>query len=292
MNLIPGICTQCGSVLSVSENRNITNCPYCYAQFISEAAIQYFNNKYTLRKFSFQENDKDFEVVGGVLKKYHSSALDVIIPENVITIDKNVFSGTKIKSVFMYDNVIEILDCAFAECNNLKTITFSSNLEFIGAGAFAECNNLRTIAFSSNLKFIGVRAFASCESLINLVLPNSLEDMEDSAFDNCTNLETIDFPSSLLSSSIKRHWFGHWEYYGDDTSDLIITCEKLQDIYIDGHKLGKNDTRWEFFPDTNQGYKYRQQQYWMNCNRCKFCGGEFSGIFTLKCKKCGKIKKY
>ncbi len=34
------------------------------------------------------------------------------------------------------------------------------------------------------------------------------------------------------------------------------------------------------------------KNYWIPQNRCRYCGGEFSGVFKKECKKCGKVKDY
>ncbi|QTE69162.1 hypothetical protein JNO48_04485 [Clostridiales bacterium] len=35
-----------------------------------------------------------------------------------------------------------------------------------------------------------------------------------------------------------------------------------------------------------------QRAYWRTHNLCQNCGGSFSGLFTKKCSKCGKLKDY
>lgn len=70
IKLIPGICTQCGATLSVNKRENTMVCPYCNTPFIVEKAIQNFNTTYniTAQNVFVQEANREFEIIGGVLK--------------------------------------------------------------------------------------------------------------------------------------------------------------------------------------------------------------------------------
>ncbi len=47
MPLVPAICTQCGSKLSVDISKEAAICPYCRTPFVTENAINNYNTNYT-----------------------------------------------------------------------------------------------------------------------------------------------------------------------------------------------------------------------------------------------------
>ena len=69
MSLIPGICIQCGAVLSVPSEKDMMECPYCNTNFIAEKAIHKFNVSYCVtnninEKNIVIESKKNFPYVG------------------------------------------------------------------------------------------------------------------------------------------------------------------------------------------------------------------------------------
>jgi hypothetical protein len=72
---------------------------------------------------------------------------------------------------------------AFADCQNLKSITFGQGLKAIRIQAFAHCKNLTSVTIPDNVKTIGVYAFHGCESLQNITIPDSVNQSYEQAFD-------------------------------------------------------------------------------------------------------------
>ena len=86
-----------------------------------------------------------------------------------------------------------IPDVAFAEMDNLQSITLSSNVTSIGALSFIGCYNLSSVV-ASNVTTVGERAFMTSgadNTGINFNLPN-LTTIESAAFNRC-NIKNIDF---------------------------------------------------------------------------------------------------
>ena len=85
----------------------------------------------------------DLVIVDGILEKYNGSAKEVTIPEEVVYIAENAFSGNKtIEKVVLPDGVAGIGSNAFASCTNLKSINLPAALKEIMEGAFSGCTNL------------------------------------------------------------------------------------------------------------------------------------------------------
>lgn len=186
MPLLPAKCPECGGLIEVTSEKKAGLCQYCGQPFVVEDAVnnfnQYFNITYnhnTVNNYSdgtivnvFENDSKDFEVEGGVLKKYHGADVDVVIPNNVVKIGNYAFSYLKIKNVVIPDSVTSIGDSAFRGCDSLKDITIPDSVTTIGA-----------------------EAFYGCASLTRITIPDSVmkivSNTVSSSFDGCVNLESV-----------------------------------------------------------------------------------------------------
>ena len=74
----------------------------------------------------------DFEIVGGVLKRYRGQALDVTVPDGVVAIGERVFMGLKgLRSVSLPEGLTEIEREAFKDCERLERIHLPEGLKKI-----------------------------------------------------------------------------------------------------------------------------------------------------------------
>lgn len=100
----------------------------------------------------------------------------VWLPESVVIIESQAFSGcTNLRSVTM-DGVILIESQAFVDCQSLEEISLP-NVNTINDFAFYGCSSLSEVTLSNQLKIIGNFAFYDCPSLNNLLLPISVWDI-------------------------------------------------------------------------------------------------------------------
>ena len=84
-----------------------------------------------------------FEIENGVLKKYTGTDEYVVIPNNVVEIGENAFSG----------------------CNNIITIDIPNTVTSIGNSAFSGCYNLLSIKIPYSVNF-SIYFFASCATIM------------------------------------------------------------------------------------------------------------------------------
>ena len=112
-------------------------------------------------------------------------------------------------------NTISISAGAFSGCSNLTDVTISASVGTIGDSAFAECPNLKNVTFEkgSKLKIIAgggtntydsdksTGCFYNCTSLKSINIPASVQIIEHAAFYGCSSLETVTFEeySKLLT---------------------------------------------------------------------------------------------
>lgn len=98
-------------------------------------------------------------------------------------------AGNKEKKYEMPKSVVEILEFAFWDCDNLETIYLSNELKIIPESAFANCTGLNTINIPYSVTEIEMLAFDGCESLENIRIPESVKTIHKTAFDGCVNVK-------------------------------------------------------------------------------------------------------
>ena len=182
MPLMLAKCPSCGGSLTLEDSRKSAVCPYCNSQVLVEQAINNYQitNNVTVGAGAtvnvYGGANNDFEIVGGVLKKYTGAATDVTIPDNVTAIGVEVFKGhTGLKSVNIPDSVTQIGWGAFAGCTALTTVVLPDCVNILD-WAFKGCTSLKNVRVSHRYSHylretsIGGYAFKGCENLIRLFM--------------------------------------------------------------------------------------------------------------------------
>ena len=90
-------------------------------------------------------------------------------------IGTDVFWGCrKLNKVSGGNNIMKIVDRAFANCVSLSSITISETVSRIGKQAFYNCKNLRTVIIKTGVlsnKTIGEKAFAGTYKKLTVKVP-------------------------------------------------------------------------------------------------------------------------
>ena len=204
MPLVVAKCTECGGATEVDNEKKAAVCRYCWNSFIVEEAI---NNFYTHNHDTHnitnsvvhihESKSADFVIEAGVLKKYTGASRDVVIPDSVVVIGYNVFSGLPIMSVTVPDSVTSIDMWAFEGCTSLTSVTIPNSVTHIADGAFMSCTSLTSVTIPGNVTHIGVCAFCGCRSLAGIIIPDSVTEIGSSAFQNCSKLMNVKLPPQI-----------------------------------------------------------------------------------------------
>lgn len=105
-------------------------------------------------------------IVASVLLAYRGNAEEVIIPEGVTTIGRNVFwERDGIKTVVIPNTMAEIPEQCFAAMDSLTKMDIPNGIHSIGDEAFAWCNSLESVVISSAVTSIEPNAFKDCPKL-------------------------------------------------------------------------------------------------------------------------------
>ena len=135
--------------------------------------------------------DNDFEIEGGVLKRYRGNGGAVVIPDKVTSIgDRAFMQRLNMTSVTIGNNVISIGDSAFSQCLNMTSVTIGNNVTSIGESAFFN-TGLINVIIPDSVTSIGTWAFNSSKYLKSVTIPYSVTSIGLAAFRDCHEEITI-----------------------------------------------------------------------------------------------------
>ena len=130
----------------------------------------------------------------------NSSILSVTIPDSIISIGSNAFSGCiGLTGLTIPNSVTSIGNSAFSGCTGLSSITIPNSVTSIGNSAFSGCTGLSSITIPNSVTSIGSSAFSGCTGLRSITIPNSVTSIGVYAFQRCTGLRSITIPDSVTS---------------------------------------------------------------------------------------------
>ena len=154
----------------------------------------------------------------------------IVIDENITEIGEEAFSNcNNLISINIPNNVTEIKYGAFSECKNLTSIYIPNSVTEIGTWVCSDCSNLTSINIPNSVTEIGHGAFSGCKSLTSINIPNGVTKIEKWAFYDCKSLKSINIPNSVTE-------------IGDDTFDncnnlTVYTSNKYIMDYCNEHNI-------------------------------------------------------
>ncbi len=122
-----------------------------------------------------------------LVKKYKQTYIEGQ-DNQVTTIGANAFAEVEnLLSITISEGITTLNNSAFKDLNQLSRIDFPSTLTTIGESAFENCTALTALDFPENLTDIRQRAFYNTKLRL-VALPNSVTTIGEDAFSNCTSL--------------------------------------------------------------------------------------------------------
>ena len=125
----------------------------------------------------------------------------VVFPSTLIAIGKESFFNNNINTILFDDNIQYIGEKAFSRCNHLDIpcLRLPKSLRYLEAEAFESCGKIQSVIFGNEIKEIGSHAFKSCTSLETVYIPNTVECVGSGVFDDCLKLKSIFIPMGTKS---------------------------------------------------------------------------------------------
>ncbi len=158
----------------------------------------------------------------GVLLQYDGTEETMIIPDGVKVIGKNMLGwnhGEHVKNVVVPEGVIEIKDEAFSG-SKIEKITLPNSLKKLGKGVFRSCQNLKSVSFPDGISCVEEDLFGF-SGIEEVKLPRGLQKINKQAFMHCRNLKKINLPL-LDDVEIGAQAFTGCESLVDESGLLIL----------------------------------------------------------------------
>lgn len=155
--------------------------------------IKAFDNK-TETKVQIPEeiDNKKVTVIGKYSFCYKNTIKEVIIPEGIVCIENEAFSGCdSIISIKLPDGLKSIGNRAFFNCKSLATVELPESLINIDSEAFAQCESLCSIDLPENLETLGEKAFSET-GLTHITIPRTVTNVGERMLYKCRSLSSID----------------------------------------------------------------------------------------------------
>ncbi len=184
-------------------------------------------------------NGRKVTVIGQSAFQNRSALTKVVIPDGVISVEKDAFTDcTSLKNLDIPESV-ESLKTPFEFCYSLKSINVSPNnkyyasedgivfdktkkciicyppgktnesytipdsVESIAESAFATCCHLISVSVRESVAEIGNSAFENCSGITSMTVPDSVRIIGSSAFEGCTSLKSVVLPKNIESLSYR-----------------------------------------------------------------------------------------
>ena len=130
-----------------------------------------------------------FQSSGSGKNIYLSSAINLIAD--------GAFEDSSIKRISMEEGPVEIGERAFANCDEMTSVTFANSITKIGIEAFSGCSSLRSATLPTSLTKIPDSAFQDCSDLRSVTIGSNVTSIGDSAFAGCDELDEVTIPPNV-----------------------------------------------------------------------------------------------
>jgi uncharacterized protein (UPF0333 family) len=177
-----------------------------------------------------KENDFEFYVdTTATLLCYLGNSSEVEIPETVKDVPLTVIGEaafiqvSDLEEVIISNNIISINDRAFRE-TGLTYVEIPASVKEIGVYSFSGCEYLEIVKFNEGLEVIKRSAFAACPKLTHAILPDTLTTIEQYGFQNCHSLKQVYIPISVT-------YIGEGTFYSVGKANLYIEAATAPDTW-------------------------------------------------------------
>ncbi len=159
---------------------------------------------------------------------------NVTIGNGVKTIGADCFAGTAVEEVIIPDNVITVDKGAFMNCDQLKHIVIGSGVTSLGQSVFEDCDRLIDVEIGTGVVTIGTYAFWDCDGLVNISIPSNVTTLGAGTFFHCDNLESVVIGNGVttLTTSGRDSNPGNWGIESYLKEGVFEGCTKLSSVTL------------------------------------------------------------
>lgn len=150
--------------------------------------------------------------------------------------------------------------------SEIKSISFTGNIQSVGAGAFSGCKKLASVALPKTVKKIGENAFEGCTALARVELANTVEKIGGNSFAGCSSLTDVYFTGSRqdwlflidgvqtgLNSSVNMHYASTVSVTSQPVN-VKVSADVLAHFSVEAEGKGTLSYQWFFKKKGAQGW--------------------------------------
>ena len=182
-------------------------------------------------------NGKPVTSVGDYVFEWLDFVTSIEIPSSIKKIGIRSFATTSAIKLIVHEDVEEIGRSAFAG-SNLQEVQLADSIKILDGYAFSNCRELKTINIPKNLTVLGFGAFGGCEELsIDVVIPEGITEIWPDVFRNCKKIKSVKFHNKItyIGSNAFQECFSIKEvevYSGIIDVCAIYYCIGLEKVMI------------------------------------------------------------
>lgn len=180
-----------------------------FGENLAELGIGVFAGCEELEQIKVDKDNDNFMTDDNCLYNKDKTKLILMLPER----EKDTYS--------MPFTVTDIAEYAFWGCDNIESITLSSNLQRIPDYSFSNCQSLQTVVVPYSVKSIDLKAFSDCVSLETVTIPSTVTFIHDTAFDGCKRLNMI-----ADTGTVAYEYYQDWK---EENKDLLTEKDEEED---------------------------------------------------------------
>ena len=163
---------------------------------ITDTISSYLTIKHTLHYREYEDNDNNELLsicieANDIIPSWCFSKIpaltNVILSDQVSTVEDNTFYACKNLKYINLDNVIRCGESAF-KMTSLGKVSLKM-CKYVDDFAFSNCTKLKEVYFSSSIKKIGDFSFYADSSMVSIEIPNG--EIGNSCFMGCANLKKV-----------------------------------------------------------------------------------------------------
>lgn len=176
--------------------KNIESSVFDYCTNLSK--VYYGGTESDWWNISFSSRGSNPVHHGGDLYIKGEAVKSMTVPSAITSLGYQL-SGISFESVTLHNDITDIINDAFRDCDALQSVTIPDKVAEIKSGTFYGCDALERVILGHRVTSVGNEAFCNCTNLKNVYFPESLTVIKERAFYCCTSLEETIFGSNLSS---------------------------------------------------------------------------------------------
>lgn len=246
---------------------------------VDMSPMQEFKECSSMMKFNVDEGNVAYSTLDGVLTTKDKSTIlyypagkigKYSIPDVVTKINSTAFYGSKLTSLTIHKNVVEIGNYAFWGCQNLEEINYNAvNCDVgqrygVGGGAYIYCQNIKEINIGNDVNRLHHGIFSDLGMVTTIDIPDNVVSLDGGTFYG-ENIEVI-----KIGAGVTARICGAFE--SKNLRSIEVSANNPAYMSHDGILFTKDMSTLIQYPSAKEGNTYKVPESVSAIEEVAFCG--------------------